>query len=546
MSLAGEGVDGVDAGENGCPACSLRVGEGSLDVLDRAAFDRAWAVLVTRNQAIGECFETPLPAFAEDGRAGLRGRSDGRYGNDGDTRKDAATVDLTHGDKSMALASACQTECDAKIAGSKRVYTLSDRKAKSKERPMDSKKPDRRGFLKGGAALAGLAAGGTLPAEGQTQGTPPKKIDELIAYGERSRFVTSVRVPVAERHSPDEFGLTFHVLTPLQDSVGIITPSSLHYTATHRGAFVPDIDPREHRLMIHGMVDRPLVFTMDELKRLPYVSRIHFIECLGNRARPMHKTVQETHGLTSCAEWTGVPLSLLLKEAGVQNAASWIVAEGAEEVKGASSIPLAKAMDDCIVCYAQNGEPIRPQQGFPLRLMVPGFEGIYQIKYLRRIKVVDRYYMTYDDYGHINPDPKVAALTHQIGPKSVITFPSGGQQLSGPGFYEISGLAWSGGGAIRGVEISMDGGQSWKNAELRSPAYPMAHTRFGYHWNWDGKECVLMSRCTDELGTVQPTRADVAKYWNRPLDDKLQVRGSDNSVMPWRVASDGSVHNGLA
>jgi len=172
----------------------------------------------------------------------------------------------------------------------------------------------------------------------------------------------------------------------------------------------------------------------------------------------------------------------------VQNGASWIVAEGAEEVKGASSIPLAKAMDDCLVCYAMNGEPIRPQQGFPLRLMVPGFEGIYQIKYLRRIKVVDRYYMTYDDYGHIDPDPKVAALTHQIGPKSVITFPSGGQKLAGPGFYEISGLAWSGAGAIRSVEVSADSGQSWKNAELRTPAYKMAHTRFGFHWKWDGKE----------------------------------------------------------
>ena len=216
--------------------------------------------------------------------------------------------------------------------------------------------------------------------------------------------------------------------------------------------------------MIHGMVDRPLVFTMDELKRLPYVTRVHFLECLGNRAKPTHKTVQETHGMTSCSEWTGVPLSTLLKEAGVQSGASWIVAEGAEEVKGASSIPLAKAMDDCLVGYGMNGEPVRPQQGFPLRLMVPGFEGIYQTKYVRRIKVVDRYYMTYDDYGHINPDPKVAALTHQIGPKSVITFPSGGQQLSGPGFYEISGLAWSGGGAIRSVEISTDGGRSWKTA----------------------------------------------------------------------------------
>ena len=298
--------------------------------------------------------------------------------------------------------------------------------------------------------------------------------------------------------------------------------------------------------MIHGMVDRPLVFTVDDLKRMPYVTRVHFIECLGNRARPSHKTVQETHGLTSNAEWTGVELSLLLKEAGVQKAASWIVAEGAEEVKGASSIPLAKALDDCMVCYAMNGEAIRPQQGFPLRLMAPGFEGIYQIKYLRRIKVVDRYYMTYDDYGHINPDPKVAALTHEIGPKSVITFPSGGQKLAGPGFYEISGLAWSGAGAIKRVEVSTDGGRSWKNAELRSPALAMAHTRFGFHWNWDGKECTLMSRCTDELGTVQPTRAEAAKYWNQTLDSNFRVPGADNSVQPWRVAADGSVHNGLA
>ena len=411
---------------------------------------------------------------------------------------------------------------------------------------MDSKKSNRRGFLKNSAALAGLAAGGGGLAKAQTPGTPTRKIEELIAYGDRSRFVTSIRKPVADRHSPDEFGLTFHVLTPLQDSFGIITPSSLFYTATHRGAFVPDIDPREHRLMIHGMVNRPLVFTMEELKRLPYVTRIHFIECLGNRARPTHKNVQETHGLTSCAEWTGVPLSLLLQEAGVQSAASWIVAEGAEEVKGASSIPLAKAMDDCMVCYAQNGEPIRPQQGFPLRLMVPGFEGIYQIKYLRRIKVVDRHYMTYDDYGHINPDPKVAALTHQIGPKSVITFPSGEHRLAGPGFYEISGLAWSGAGAIRSVEISTDNGRSWQSAELRTPAYRMAHTRFGFHWNWDGKECVLLSRCTDELGTVQPTRAEIAKFWNLPLDNNARIPGADNSVQPWKIASDGRVSNGLS
>jgi sulfane dehydrogenase subunit SoxC len=415
---------------------------------------------------------------------------------------------------------------------------------------MQSKRRSRRGFLKHGAAFAGLAVGRVATASGQTPAssqpdTPAKKLKELIAYGERSRYVTSMRIPVAERMSPDMFGLTFHVTTPLQDQFGIITPSSLFYVATHRGSYVPELDPSEHRLMIHGMVDRPLMFTIDELKRLPFVTRVHFIECAGNRALPRHTTVQETHGLTSCAEWTGVPLSLLLREAGVQRGASWIVAEGAEEVKGASSLPLAKVMDDALVAYGMNGEPLRPQQGFPLRLIVPGFEGIHQIKYLRRIKVVDRYYMTYDDYGHINSDPKAAALALQIGPKSVITFPSGGQRLPGAGFYEISGLAWSGAGVIRKVEISTDGGQRWHDAELRSPAYPMAHTRFGFHWEWDGKACVLMSRCTDETGTVQPTRAEVATYWNEP-PEKSRVRGNDNTVQPWKVASDGSVMNGLS
>ncbi len=412
---------------------------------------------------------------------------------------------------------------------------------------MASNGRSRRGFLKQGAALAGLTAAGIEPALGQSslaEAMSPRN-KELIAYGERSKYIKSIRVPVSGRMSPDMFGLTFHVLTPLQDQFGIITPSSLFYVATHRGSYVPEIDPAEHRLMIHGMVERPLIFTIDELKRLPQVNRIHFVECQGNRASPQHKTVQETHGLTSNAEWTGVPLSLLLKEAGVKDGASWIVAEGAEEVKGSSSIPIGKAMDDCMVAYGMNGEPIRPQQGFPLRLIVPGFEGIYQIKYLRRIKVVDQYYMTYDDYGHINSDPRAAALAEQIGPKSVITFPSGGQKLAGPGFYEISGLAWSGAGEVRTVEVSTNNGQTWQQAELRSPAYRMAHTRFALPWKWDGQGCVLMSRCTDELGTVQPTRAQAGKYFGDP-PERARVRGNDNSIQPWKIADDGSVTNGLA
>jgi sulfane dehydrogenase subunit SoxC len=414
---------------------------------------------------------------------------------------------------------------------------------------MGSKRSDRRGFLKSAAAVAGgWTLGAVEPALGQTpaSGTFIKGSDELVAYGERSRFVTSVRIPhpPGGRASPDGFGLVFHVAAPLQDSVGMITPSSLHFVGTTRGSFIPDIDPREHRLMIHGMVDRPLTFTMEDLKRLPSVTRPHFIECAGNRSRPQHKTVQETHGMTSCAEWTGVLLSVLLKEAGVKGGASWIVAEGAEEVKGASSIPMAKAMDDCLVCYGMNGEAVRPQQGFPMRLLVPGFEGIFNSKYLRRIKVVDRYYMTYNDYGHLRQDPKEAALGYQIGPKSVITFPSGEQQLPGRGFYEISGLAWSGGGAIRRVEVSTDGGRRWMDAEIRGTAYRMAHTRFSFNWNWDGKETELLSRCTDELGSVQPSRAQVAEFFNVPLDPSYRVPGRDNSIQPWRVASDGSVHNG--
>jgi len=217
------------------------------------------------------------------------------------------------------------------------------------------------------------------------------------------------------RPSPDAFGKVFHVPAPLQDSVGVITPSSLHYVATTRGSYIPDIDPKEHTLMIHGLVDRPLTFTMEDLKRLPSVTRLHFIECAGNRHNGRQKTVQESHGMTSCAEWTGVLLSTLLKECGLKSSATWFVAEGAEEVKGASSMPIAKAMDDCIIAYGMNGEALRPQQGFPVRLMTPGFEGIFHTKYLRRVKIVDRYYRNYNDYGHLDREPEEAALGFQIG-----------------------------------------------------------------------------------------------------------------------------------
>ena len=420
---------------------------------------------------------------------------------------------------------------------------------------MGAKRPDRRELLKNGAKLAGgLTLGAVTPALGQTPApahdhpTMIKGSKDLIAYGDRSHFVTSVRIshPPGGRPSPDAFGKVFHVAAPLQDSVGVITPSSLHYVATTRGSFMPDIDPKDHRLMIHGLVDRPLTFTMEDLKRLPSVTRLHFIECAGNRHNGRQTNVQQTHGMVSCAEWTGVLLSTLLRECGVKGSATWFVAEGTEEVKGASSMPVAKAMDDVMVAYGMNGEPVRPQNGFPLRLLVPGFEGIFSTKYLRRIKLVDRYYLNYNDFGHLDENAKVAALDYQIGPKSVITYPSGGQQLPGRGFYEISGLAWSGGGAVKLVEVSTDGGKKWNRAEFKGTPQRMAFARFGYQWNWDGNETEILSRCTDEIGQVQPTREQVAKYWNVPFERTYRVPGLDNSVMPWRIARDGSVHNGLA
>ncbi len=245
-------------------------------------------------------------------------------------------------------------------------------------------------------------------------------------------------------------------------------------------------------------------------------------------------------------EWTGVLLSTLLKECGLKGSATWFVAEGSEEVKGASSMPVAKAMDDCFIAYGMNGEAVRPQNGFPLRLMVPGFEGIFHTKWLQRIKLVDRYYMNYNDFGHLEQNEKVAALAYQIGPKSVITYPSGEQRLPGKGFYEIRGLAWSGGGAIKQVEVSTDGGKKWSKAQFQGTPQRMAHCLFTYPWNWDGTETEIMSRCVDEIGQAQPTREQIARHWNRTFDQTFSVPGLDNSIQPWRIASDGSVTNGFA
>ena len=255
--------------------------------------------------------------------------------------------------------------------------------------------------------------------------------------------------------------------------------------------------------------------------------------------------------LTSCSEWTGVPLSVLLNEAGVQPGASWVVSEGAEAGRWSHTIPLGKAMDDVIVAYGQNGEPLRPEQGYPLRLLVPGWEGLNNVKYLNHIKVVDHFL---DSTGVNHATILRADLGNknrwyhfQWGPKSVITRPSGGLKIAGRGYVQITGLAWSGGGAVRKVDVSTDGGKTWKEAKLTGPVVPKAHTRFTFDWAWNGEEAVIVSRCTDDQGDVQPSIAELYKNWGIPDEEaKKLVRGSHyNAMQPWRVAGDGSVHNAM-
>ena len=427
---------------------------------------------------------------------------------------------------------------------------------------MNPKQTDRRRFLKNGAALAGLAVGASASAIPAIAAEPPlEKIDELHLYGERSHFVNSVRngsINNPERRVKDE-QVAFGLRTPLQESVGIVTPSSLHFTISH-GFEPPDIDPKEHHLLIHGMVERPLIFSVDELKRLPFVTRFHFVECHGNSSPrgpggdarvSVDATPQETHGFTSCSQWTGVLLSTLLKEAGVKKEATWIIAEGADEPKHSKSIPLGKALDDALVAYGQNGEPVRPEQGFPLRLIVPGWQGINNVKWLRRIDLVDEPYMAMMEtsrYPSMTLDGKSHWFEFTLGPKSVITRPAGGYRMPGPGFHEITGLAWSGNGAVKRVEVSTDGGKTWTDAQLHEPIARKAHTRFSAPWTWDGSECVLQSRCTDDTGTVQPTVPQVAKLWNADIDflkKSQQVVGDFNAIQPWKINRDGSVQNAI-
>jgi sulfane dehydrogenase subunit SoxC len=427
---------------------------------------------------------------------------------------------------------------------------------------MESKQVGRRRLLQKGVGLAGLAL---VPPGAALLEQPGEAAQGVVDYGDmngiewnlygrRSRFVTTTRLLRVESHldgllrtQPLPKPTRPENLSPIDEQIGILTPSSLHYTTNHFYG-IPDIDPVDHKLMIHGLVERPIVFTLDELKRLPYVSRIQFIECDGNRPNPAGNSVVQTHGRASCSEWTGVLLSTLLRETGVKPGASWFVSEGSEDGKHQMSVPLSKGMEDVMVAYGQNGEPIRPDQGFPLRLIVPGVQGIINVKWLRRIEVTNQpYHGRRDDLNGYLDNP--VNRDTRFGPKSVITFPTANRRLPGPGFYMISGLAWSGGGAIRSVDVSIDGGKTYKPAEIVSERLPRAFTKFALPWQWKGEELVVQSRCVDETGEVQPTEAEFQRYWKlatrQDLYRQMTRLGHCNWIQPWRVKSNGVTENGL-
>jgi sulfane dehydrogenase subunit SoxC len=410
--------------------------------------------------------------------------------------------------------------------------------------------PRRRRFLVHGAAAAvGALTGSGIPARARAaDAVPPAAPDWMKVpgadvgsqtYGTPSRYESAVIRNVPQGLKQYESASS---RTPLQDLDGIITPNGLFYERHHGG--IPDIDPAQHRLMIHGLVETPLVLTLEDIRRFPSESHIYFLECSGNPSFEAIKgrTASDLVGLVSCAEWTGVRLATVLREAGLKPEAKWVVAEGADAAALTRSIPIEKCLDDALLVYSQNGERLRPQQGYPLRVILPGFEGNMNVKWLRRLNVTAEPAYSREEtskYTDSMPDGTAREFTFVMEAKSIITRPSGTQRIV-PGFNEISGIAWSGRGRIRAVEVSVDDGGTWRAATLQEPVLTRALTRFRLPWTWDGRPTTIMSRAADETGYVQPR-----------FEALTAVRGlksfyHNNAVVPWRVAESGEVSNGYA
>jgi len=395
-------------------------------------------------------------------------------------------------------------------------------------------KISRRDLLAGAALTAGGALLPSLPMPQAPQTPDPSSVPGTAtsAVSARSTFEAPARAPTGAVS-----GASF---TPLHRLTGTMTPNDLLFERHHSG--VPAIDPKKHKLIVHGLVDRPMTFTLDDLKRFPSVSRIYFLECSGN-GRAAYKdpkpemTPQVVDGLTCNGEWTGVPLAVILRETGARSSAKWFLAEGGDSAKVSRSIPIEKAWDDALVVYAFNGEALRPANGYPVRLLLPGFEGNTCIKWMRRIKLIDQPNMSKDETSkYTDPlrDGKARQFSFLMDAKSIITSPTHPTRID-RGWREISGLAWSGRGKIRSVDVSTDGGRTWSPAELPETIASKAHTRFRFMWDWNGRPAALMSRATDETGYVQPTRA---------VFEATRGKGTDyhyNYIRVWNVDRSGLI-----
>ncbi|MGB0683829.1 MAG: sulfite dehydrogenase [Magnetovibrionaceae bacterium] len=418
--------------------------------------------------------------------------------------------------------------------------------------------PSRRAFLRGAAGVAGAAAAGVAgaaalpkPAKAAVDKSllppniPPwsQELGEGVTarpYGTPSQHEKEViRRTVPWLTATAESSISF---TPIADLHGIITPNGLHFER-HHGGF-PDIQPDAFRLIMHGMLEEERMYTLKDIMRFPSVSRIHFVECPANsgmewRGAQMEKA-QFTHGMVSCCQWTGVLVKTLIEELGLKDKCKWVLAEGADAAGMSRSIPIEKMMDDAIIAYAQNGEMLRPEQGYPLRLITPGFEGNMNVKWLRRLEFGDQPWHHREEtskYTDLMPDGRARRFTWFMETKSVITAPCPEKPLENKGFCEIRGLAWSGTGAIKKVDVSVDGGRNWREAKLDGPILPKALTRFTLPWEWDGSEKLLMSRAMDDTGYVQPT-----------ISQLREVRGNwsiyhNNSIHSWLVNKNGEVEN---
>jgi sulfane dehydrogenase subunit SoxC len=399
---------------------------------------------------------------------------------------------------------------------------------------------DRRLFLRQSFSLGGLALLGpeALAREFDRPAWMMKPGQPLSNYGQPSPHEKAAIRWISANPAAAGNGVSW---TPLHKLAGTITPSGLHFERHHNG--VPAIDPAKHRLLVHGLVKNPIFLDMDKLARYPMVSRICFIECGGNsntgwHEEPMQAAAGNLHGLVSCSEWTGVPLSTVIEEAGLQPQARWLVAEGADAAAMQVSIPVEKAMDDALLALYQNGEAIRPENGYPLRLLLPGWEGVTNVKWLRRLEATDQPAMARNEtakYTELMPDGKARQFSFLMECKSLITQPSPGYRMQGPGLYQIEGLAWSGRGKIKKVEVSADGGKTWAEAQLQEPILSKSFARFRVPWHWNGAPAILISRAVDDTGYVQPERGKL-----------IAERGRNsyfhyNAQVAWAVAQDGSL-----